>query len=178
MPDPLPWIAQVVIALTFVWAATAKLVRWGSWTGGLARYAVPPRLVTPVGLAVPVLELVVAALILGGATEVAMASSIALLSVFSLAVVRARTRTGNRVPCGCFGGSEERDFRLILARNAVLAALAGAVLVSGFEEGLISSSAAPRLEETVPAILVGAGIGLLVWMLRHAGSLMRRKEHM
>ena len=42
---------------------------------------------------------------------------------FSAAIVRARVRDGrDAVACGCFGGSRARDYRLLLARNAALAA--------------------------------------------------------
>ena len=178
MPDPLPWILQAVVALTFAWAAAAKLIRWSTWTSSLAAYGVPQGLRAPLAVLVPALEVAVPALMVAGETKSAMAVAIALLSGFSLAVLVARARTGDRLPCGCFGGTEERDYRLMLIRNSLLGGLAGLVLVAGPEDGFVTSGDAPPARELVPVLLVAVGVLLLVWMLRHATSLMRRREHM
>ena len=131
-----------------------------------------------VAVLVPVLELGVAALVVAGETKIAMAAVIALLNGFSLAVLQARARTGDRLPCGCFGRTEERDYRLMLTRNSLLGILAGAVLIGGDADGFVADGGAPTAGDLIPALLVAVGVLLVLWMSRYATSLMRRREHM
>lgn len=178
MPDPLLWTLQGLLVVVFAWAALAKIVQWSAWRSSLGAYGIPGRLVNPVAVTVPLAEIGLAALILSGATRVAMAATLALLAFFCLAVLRARARQGDRLPCGCFGKTEARDYRLMLVRNGLLGALAGVVLVTGDEGSPISSAEVPTAGEVIPAILVVAGALLVVWMLRYATHLMKRREHM
>lgn len=177
MPPPLSWALQALLAITFVWAAGAKVAHWSSWRATLPGYGIPGRLLAPVALLVPVLELTVATLTVAGATRVAMAAALALLSAFSYAVLRARVRQGDRLPCGCFGRTEERDYRVMLLRNSFLAALAALVLLFGERADLRSGSGAPDLDDVVPGLLVAVGALLVVWMAKHATSLLQRREN-
>jgi hypothetical protein len=77
--------------------------------------------------------------------------------VFSLAVLRAQTRVGSRVPCGCFGRTARREVRLILFRNAVVAAVA-ALAAAG--PGWVPGFRWPDPGEAVPAILVALGVAV------------------
>lgn len=175
MPAPFPWILQALLAVTFGWAALAKLVRWSTWRASLGPYGVPKALVSAVATTVPLAEATVAFLLVVGPSRVALAATLALVSAFSLAVLKARNVTGDRLPCGCFGRTEARDFRLMLGRNALLAATAGALLLTG-AKGDLASTEAPSPAEVLPALLVAAGLGLVVWMLKYATTLMHRGE--
>ena len=177
MPVPLLWICQAALAVVFAWAATAKTAQWGSWRSSLSAYGIPPRLEAVVAAAVPAAEVAVVALVVGGLTNVAMALALALLALFSLGVVRARSRSGDRLPCGCFGKTEERDYRFMLVRNALLASLAGIVLI-GDGESLVEGAEMPAADEILPALLAAGGLLLAAWMFRHVTQLMRRREHM
>ena len=178
MPPPLSWALQAVLAITFAWAAGAKVARWSTWRATLPGYGIARGLLGPVAVGVPLLEATVSTLAVAGVTRVAMAAALALLSAFSFGVLRARARQGDRLPCGCFGRTEERDYRVMLARNAVLAALAGAVLLFGREVELLSGAGAPDMKDAVPGLLVAVGALLAVWMAKHATSLMHRRENM
>ena len=175
MPAPLQWTLQALLAVTFAWAAAAKTARWSSWRKGLEPYDLPGVLVTPIALAVPLVEAALVVLLVVGPARIALASTLTLVSLFSLAVLRARAHSGDRVPCGCFGRTDERDYRVVLVRNALLGASAGALLVSGTKDDLIST-ASPDPTEAVPALLVATGVALLIWMFKHATSLLRRGE--
>jgi uncharacterized membrane protein YphA (DoxX/SURF4 family) len=178
MPGPLLWISAVALALTLLWAGSAKLVRWSAWRPSLEPYGIPGSLRPVVAVLVPAVEITIAMMIVVGPTRVAMALTLAMLAGFSLAVLRARASEGDRLPCGCFGGSEARDYRLMLVRNAFLGALAGAVLLSRTEDTVISSNDLPASSQILPALLVISGVLLVVWTLRQATSMMRRREHM
>ncbi len=178
MPDPLLWICQALLASVLGWAAVAKVAQWGAWRSSLSSYGIPRPMEGPVAILVPLAEAEVVAFVLVGLTRVAMAAALALLAGFCLAVLRARSRAGDRLPCGCFGKTEARDYRLMLVRNAALGVVAGAVLLAGREASPVSPSEVPPADEILPALLAAAGIVLGAWMLKHATSLMRRREHM
>ena len=157
-------VVPFLLALAFFWAAIAKASRPAAWRSALSGYRLPARTVIPVLALVPVAEILVGVLLVSGgdATKAGAALSVALLSAFSLAVLRARRVAGDRLPCGCFGGSGSRDYRLVLVRNAVLGAMAATIL-------LIPRLARYELEtpsgsQVVPALLVAAGVVLIAWL--------------
>lgn len=154
-----------LLALAFAWAAVAKVSRFSSWRGALAGYRLPGSLVGPALVLVPLFELVVAVLLVGGGdvTRAGAALSVALLAGFSLAVLRARRLQGDRLPCGCFGGSGSRDYRLMLVRNALLGAVAAAILL--FRGIADYAVAAPESSQVVPALLVALGVALIAWLV-------------
>jgi hypothetical protein len=160
------------LGLVFAWAAVAKLVGFGSWRSALAGYRLPQGIERPLSVTVPIVELSLAAAFFAGATRVAAAASLAVLTLFSLAIVRARALQGTRLPCGCFGANKQRDYRLLLARNTVLAAGAGALLVYG--QDVPGYPSAPSDDAWVAAALVAVGVALLVWLFVSVRSGMRR----
>ena len=160
------------LGVVFAWAAVAKLVGFASWRSALAGYRLPEGLERPLAVAVPLVELALAVSLFAGATRVAAAGSLAVLTLFSLAIVRARSLQGTRLPCGCFGANKQRDYRLMLARNTVLAAGAGALLVYG--QDVPGYPSAPSNDAWVAAALVVVGVVLVVWLFVSVRSGMRR----
>jgi hypothetical protein len=158
-------VVPSLLALAFAWAAIAKVSRFGAWRGALNGYRLPKAIEGPALVLVPVVEIIVAGLLVGGGdvTKAGAALSVALLAGFSLAVLRARRLQGDRLPCGCFGGAGSRDYRLMLLRNAFLGAVAAAILlvpdVAGYE------LEPPDASQAVPALLVALGVALLAWLL-------------
>lgn len=153
-----------LLAVAFVWAALAKASRPPAWRSALLGYRLPDQLVTPALVGVPVVEVVAAFLLAAGgaATKAGAALAVALLAAFSLAVLRARRLEGDRLPCGCFGGTGSRDYRLMLVRNAFLGAVAAAVLLvprlARYELEVPSSG------EVVPALLVAGAAAAITWL--------------
>lgn len=142
----------------------AKVVRWRDWRGALGAYGFAPRLETPVAALLPLTEAGVVILLVLGPARAGAALSLALLSGFSLAVLQARSRVGDRVPCGCFGRTEERDWRLILLRNSLLAAFAAILLLAGDRSGILNRAASITAGDLIPALLVMAGLALILWL--------------
>lgn len=168
--DPYARVAAIALAVTFGWAAVAKLARFGSWRSALAAYRLSRGVYAAGLVAVPVAEGAVALSILSGLTRPGAALAIALLSTFTAAIARARAITGDRVPCGCFGALKDRDYRLVLARNALLGVAAGVVVIRAGDGTPLDGLAVPRPSEIVPAVLVVAGIGLILWLLSQVGT--------
>lgn len=98
--------ARWIVGAALLVAGATKLQSSKTFANTVAGYGVLPRLLTrPVGVALPLIEVLLGlALLLGIGTAVAGAISAALFAVFGAAVAWNLAR-GNRVPCGCFGAS-------------------------------------------------------------------------
>jgi uncharacterized membrane protein YphA (DoxX/SURF4 family) len=165
VPDTVLRLVSLTIALVFAWSAVAKILRFADWSALLRRYGLPRFLEAAARLLVPVSELAVAAALLLGALRLGAAAALLLLAAFFLGILRARSLQGDKLPCGCFGKTKTRDYRLTLFRNGALGLLSGIVLLSGEDGSPLRGLAAPSGSEiwAVPAIAVG--IGLIGWML-------------
>ena len=157
-------VVPALLAVAFAWAAAAKAARPRAWKEALGGYRLPRGLGHAALVGVPVAEGAVAALLVAGgdAAKAGAAGSVALLSAFSATVLRARRLRGDRLPCGCFGGGGNRDYRLMLVRNATLGAVAAAILsiprVASYEVD------APAPSQVLPAVLAASGLVLIVWL--------------
>jgi uncharacterized membrane protein YphA (DoxX/SURF4 family) len=119
-------IARVVLAAVFGLAGVAKLADREGTRRSLRGFGLPERLAAVVAIA----ELVAAGLLVAPQTATAGAiSALALLAAFTTAIGAALAR-GVRPDCGCFGRAHSMPVgRGTLARNALLATCAAAVLV-------------------------------------------------
>jgi hypothetical protein len=161
------------LGLVFAWAVLAKMARPGVWLRALDGYRPPEGTRLVVAGAVPAAEAAVATLFFAGATRVAAAATLALTSLFLLAILRARSLTGSRLPCGCFGSTKERDYRALIARDAVLAGAAAALLVYGRD--VPGYPQAPVGDGWIAASLVVVGASLVVWLFVAVLSGFRRE---
>lgn len=169
MPAAVYPLAAAALGLVFAWSGVAKVFRFSRWRAALEGYGLAgtgPAL----ALAVPVVELGVPALMLSSRTLAGSALALGLLALFSATILRARTVRGNRLPCGCFGGADERDYRMMLARNATLGLLAAVVLVRGRDLQTLEGLGAPDAADIVPVVLVVVGVVMIAWLLRVALS--------
>jgi methylamine utilization protein MauE len=168
--------AAAIVAAAFTWSAAAKLLAQERWRGTLAGHELP-RALSRAAAAVPAAELVVPAALVVGAPAAAGVLALVLLATFSFAIVRTRIRSGDdAVACGCFGGVRARDYRLLLARNAALAAAAASGLAAP------SSPAArwfgvPAVGEMLPfALAVSTAVVAVLTVWRTATWLARGRR--
>jgi len=168
----LAFVAAVSLAGMFAWAAAAKAIWPAGWRGAVGGFGIGRRSEPFVSITVPVVELAVAVTILWGDARAGAALALALLAAFSAAVARARSLQGDRLPCGCFGRATVRDYRTMLARNALGGGLAGVVLLAGPRNGIFEAPGAPSGPELVPAALTCLGTVLVGWALWRAGGLL------
>ncbi|MGH2818707.1 MAG: MauE/DoxX family redox-associated membrane protein [Actinomycetota bacterium] len=167
--------AAVLLALLFTWAAVAKIIRLRAWWSSLEGYALP-RPVRYLGVAgVPVLEGAIVGLVLIDELPPAGALALVAVSVFSLAILRRRSMEGDRIPCGCFGRATTRDYRVMLARNLLIAVPAAVVLMGGSGVSVFDGLRTPRPGDWLPAALVLAGVALITWMVAQTSHSLRRK---
>jgi hypothetical protein len=162
-----------VLALAFAWAGLAKLAGLRRWWRSLGIHGLPLRRRGAVAIAVPAAELGVTVLIAAVNARTGAAAAVALVAAFSLVSLRARSIAGDRLPCGCFGSSGERDWRWLIARNSLLAALAAWVVVVD-ESTLPFDGVHEPAGELLTAALTAAGIALAVWTARSTSAALRR----
>ena len=173
MTDALTFLAALLLALTFLWSGAVKVGRAARWLEALGVYRVPRRFEPLVFVAVPAAEIGVAGLIVIGATKPAGALSVALLCAFTAALLRARKLEGDRLPCGCFGGTKEHDYRLLLARNLMLLLPAVVLMIAGNT----SIRTVPDSIQPLPAALVVLGLGVIGWTAFEVARALRRNRH-
>ena len=169
-------LLAALLGAVFAWSAVAKLLHMEAWKSALARYRLPAPVERAARGLVPAVELVVPVLILVGSMRAAAALVLVLVGVFSLAVLRARSLEGDRLPCGCFGKTKARDYRLMLVRNSVLAVMASALLLGADDVPLFEGIGAPDGSEILPVVLVLVGLVAVAWIAWSAGSSFRKGQ--
>ena len=150
-------IACLLVAAVFTLAGVAKLADRQGSRQAIIDFGVPSALAAPLGLLLPLAELAVAATLLPASTAWWGAlGALVLLSLFvvGISVNLARGRTPE---CHCFGQlhSAPVGWRT-LARNGVLAAVAGFVLWEGYGGG-----AGPSAVAWLGVLSTGQLLGLL-----------------
>ena len=157
-------LAAAILAGAFLVAATTKIADRRGWRKALAAYRLPRGVERLAAIGVPALELGLVALPLLGWPSTGGLVALGTLVAFSLAIVLARVRVGRRLDCGCFGAASTRDYRLLLARNAGLGALAWLAWTRGTDAPVVSPGL-PGSGDALPVVLVGAGVALTVWLV-------------
>jgi hypothetical protein len=169
--------AAAALASVFAWATVSKVAGWRRWLRALAAHGMSPALERVAAWGVPVAEAFVPLLVVAGMPRIAALWSAALLTVFSLAIVRVRQRLGRRVPCGCLGGREAVDVRAALARNLGLVLVAAFVLARASDAPLISWPGVPSAGDVLPATLTfGALVASALAMWRASAWLARGRR--
>jgi peroxiredoxin len=179
--------ARLLLALVFAVAGAAKLADREGSRRAIVDFGMPSALAAPLGLLFPLAELAVAATLLPASTAWWGAlGALVLLSVF-VAGISVNLARGRKPDCHCFGQMHSAPAGWkTLARNAVLAAVAGFVLWEGYDGAGPSAVAwlgalkTTQLLGLLGAILVLALLAgqwwFLVHLLRQNGRLLVRLE--
>jgi hypothetical protein len=167
--DTVGSVPALVVAALFAASAAAKLLRPRLWGRTVADHELPRPVDAVASAVIPVAEATVPVLVLTGAARDAAVVALVLLVAFSAALIRLRTRVGDRVPCGCFGRRRWRDVRLLLLRNTGIG-LVAAVAVAGPDRIALD---VPRSADVLPAALAAVGAVLAVILIRRASDLAR-----
>jgi peroxiredoxin len=181
-------IARFVLGGMFTLAGLAKLSDLKGSRRAIIDFGVPKAIAAPLGLVLPLAELTVAATLLAASTAWWGAlGALALLSVFVVGISVNLAR-GRKPECHCFGQlhSSPAGWKT-LARNGVLAAIAGFVLWAGYEGGAgpsalswVGALSAAQLLALLGGVVVLALLAgqwtFLVHLLRQNGRLLVRLE--
>ncbi|HYZ47063.1 MAG TPA: MauE/DoxX family redox-associated membrane protein [Actinomycetota bacterium] len=172
MPTELVQLSVAALGCVFAWAAIAKLIGWRRWRSALSRYRLGGRIESAAAIGVPVAEALVVGLLLWGDVRAGASVAVALVALFSLVLLRARAAQGDRLPCGCFGGASTRDYRSMLARNALLAT-AAAIILSGGSSAI--SWTVPSGSDLLAALLTSIGLVLIAWIAWQTRASLRKR---
>jgi peroxiredoxin/uncharacterized membrane protein YphA (DoxX/SURF4 family) len=180
-------IARLLLASVFALAGVAKLADRAGSKQAIVDFGVSALLASPLTILLPLCELVVAvALILTPTAWWGAVGALALLLLFAMGIVLNLAR-GHKPYCHCFGQihSAPAGWKT-LARNGLLAAVAGVVVWQGYDSvGPSAASWAGTLSITqlvalimglVVLGLLGAQWWFLVHLLRQNGRLLLRLE--
>ena len=182
-------IARLVLAAVFTLAGVAKLLDLEGSRKAIIEFGLPAVVASPLALLLPLAELGVGAALIPASSAwwgALGALGLLVLFVMGISINLARGRTPD---CHCFGQlhSAPAGWKT-LARNAVLAALAGFVVWSGYEGGGAGASALSWVGALSAAQLLSllGGVGVLallagqwwflVHLLRQNGRLLVRLE--
>jgi peroxiredoxin/uncharacterized membrane protein YphA (DoxX/SURF4 family) len=188
MMDVVLLIARLLLASVFAVAGVAKLADREGSRQAIVDFGVPKALAAPLGLLLPLGELTVAATLLPAPTAWWGAlGALALLLVFVVGISVNLAR-GRKPDCHCFGQlhSAPAGWKT-LARNGVLAAVAGFILWEGYEGGagpsalswlgaLSTAQLLGFLGGVVVLALLAGQWTFLVHLLRQNGRLLVRLE--
>jgi hypothetical protein len=120
------FIFALTVAAIFVYAGVAKFATFDDWTFQARALGAPD----PFVVLVPLAEIALAVLLVGGWWfDQTVAASLLLLGAFTVLLL-VRLRDPERLPCSCFGATSQRPMSwLDVARNVILiAALIAAYL--------------------------------------------------
>jgi hypothetical protein len=154
-------------------AAAAKLADRDGLRSTLAGFGLRRRAVGASTIVLPAAELAVAALLLAASTaHVGALAALVLLAVFCAAIAIALAR-GRRPECSCFGQMHSSPVGgRTLARNALLAAIAGLIVVAGPGRALEVTPVGGAIALIALAVVLN---GLFSWqLLRQNGRLLER----
>jgi len=119
--------AAFALALVFTWAGAAKIARPQRTTASFSALGLPA--ISALAVAVPMLELALAALLVVAPVWGAVAS-LGVLAAFSVVLARG-IRAGVTAGCACFGSARNQPISVVdLVRNALLGLLAAAALTA------------------------------------------------
>ncbi len=153
-------VARLLLALVFVVAGVAKLADRSGSRQAIIDFGVPATLAAPLGILLPLAELVVAGALIP--TLTAWWGAVGALGLLLLFVVGigANLARGRKPECHCFGQlhSAPAGWRT-LARNGALAAVAGFVVWHGYD------GAGPSTVSWLGALSTAQLVGLIAGMV-------------
>jgi methylamine dehydrogenase accessory protein MauD len=154
-------LARLLLASVFMVAGAAKLVDREGSRRALADFGMPSPLATPLAVLLPLAELAVAAALIPAATAWWGAAGALVLLLLFVAAIAANLARGRKAECHCFGQlhSAPAGWKT-LARNGVLAAVAGFVVWWGYDGA--GPSAVGWLAGLSAAQVAGLVVGLAV----------------
>ncbi|MGW0251969.1 MauE/DoxX family redox-associated membrane protein [Nocardia goodfellowii] len=156
------WVARLVVAVVFGWAAVAKLSDRAATRRAVEDFGVPARWAGVAVWCLPAVELVVAVCVLPSWTAVwAGGAALILLAAFTIAVAALLAR-GQRPACSCFGAASAAPIgRATLLRNAAIAAVTGLLVW-----GSVTYDEVPQQLPVDRAAGLAALVGLAAWTVR------------
>jgi thiol-disulfide isomerase/thioredoxin/uncharacterized membrane protein YphA (DoxX/SURF4 family) len=168
---------RALLALVFLVSAVAKLLDRRASREAVAAFGLPARLVRPIAYALPVVELLAGALLLGPHAESGLGARLTLTLLFAFSVaIGLSLRRGDEVECRCFGALSDKPVGpASLVRNGFLAAAAMTVVFTSDRGPHLARYVGDRssTEVAVGGLLIGLTAAVLL-LARFSWALLRR----
>lgn len=133
--DAVLLIARLALAAVFVLAGVGKLLDLKGSQEAVRNFGVPQSLARPAGIALPIVELVIALLLIPASTAVFGAIAAFLLMLLFIGGIAFNLAKGNQPDCHCFGQLHSAPAGpRTLIRNALFAAVALFIVVFGWDD--------------------------------------------
>src|SRR5215217_4205922 len=180
-------LARLLLAAVFMVAGAAKLADREGSRRALADFVVPSPLASPLAVLLPLAELAVATALIPAATAWWGAAGALVLLLLFVAAIAANLARGRKAEYHCFGQlhSELAGWKT-LARNGVLAAVAGFVVWRGYDgtgpsavgwlAGLWGAQAAGLVVGLAVLSVLAAQSWLLLNLIKQNGRLLMRVD--
>ena len=174
--DGLLLLARLVLAAVFVVSGIAKLLDIAGSQAAMRSFGVPESASKPAGIALPVVEILIAVLLLPVASaKWGALAALALLLAFIVGISYNLSR-GRKFDCHCFGQLTSSEIGpSTLIRNVVLALIALFIVIPGFANNNVGTSIGDAFGTLDPfqwvTLIVGAvmvvALAAMGWLLVH-----------
>ena len=168
--------ARLILAAVFLVSGIAKLLDRSGGTAAMRSFGVPASLAQPAGILLPIVEILVAILLIPVATaQWGALLALLLLAVFIIGIGYNLSR-GRKFDCHCFGELTHSEIGpSTLVRNAVLAVIAAFITFNGFGQNNVGPSVAEGLGGLtgfqwvvlVLGVVIVAALAAISWLLVH-----------
>lgn len=172
--DAILLIARLALAGIFAVAGVGKLLDLAGSRQAVRDFGLPERLAKPAGFALPIVELIIAALLLPVTTAKYGAIAAFLLMLVFIGAIANQLRKGNQPDCHCFGQihSEPAGPRTLI-RNGVFAIVAAFVAIAGWNDagtsltGWMHDRSGFEWVVLALAVIAVAGLAVSSWIIIH-----------
>jgi len=176
-------LARVILGVVFAIAGVGKLADLEASRKSMIDFGVPAVLAGPLGILLPLAELVCAVALVPNRTASLGASGIAIMLVAFVAGMLVNLARGRKPECNCFGQLHSEPIGgKTIARNVVLLAVSLPVIAAGTNPSLPALPSFTRFEAWMVSALSVIGLALLLtlWLIIHVlrqnGRLLLRLE--
>jgi peroxiredoxin/uncharacterized membrane protein YphA (DoxX/SURF4 family) len=167
-------IARLILAAVFAVAGVAKLLDRKGSQEGLEGFGVPADLAKPAAIALPIVEIVIAILLLPVATAWYGALGALVLLLAFIGGIAYNMSKGRTPDCHCFGSLHSEPAGMsTLIRNGILAVIALVPVISGPSDagysliGWIGDLSAGEVVLLILAVIALAAVAIEGWLLVH-----------
>ncbi len=183
--DTVLLLARIFLAGVFALSGITKLADLDGSRRAVAGFGVPERLARPIGIALPIAELVLAVLLLPVSTAWWGALGALLLLLCFIAGIGYNLRKGRTPDCHCFGKVHSEPIGpATLVRDGAFALVAAIIVLSGWNDagasltGWFGDLSGAEQVLTIATALLAAAVAGMAWLLlqvvRQNGRLLLR----
>jgi peroxiredoxin len=174
--DALLLAARLILAAVFLVSGISKLFDLSGAQAAMRSFGVPESMTRSGGILLPIVEIVIAILLIPVATAKWGALLALVLLVVFIAGVGYNLARGRKFDCHCFGQLTKSEIGTsTLVRNVILAVLAAIIVIPGFANNNVGPAVTDWLQglDTFQwimlalAIVILAALAAVAWLLVH-----------